>query len=159
MMLGVVIQCNTMHSSNTPTRSNVGILASTSHLTRLSIRRMKQSVWCVAIHSKIISNIYNVSSIQIIIHSQIVIIHIIAGIAAVSTTTRMILQHQLPLKCRSVWRSLRVLYCNAGPTFVCNLPNIPITHRIWQIYLITEQDGAYVRILLGKWLNLQRRSI
>ena len=48
MMLGVVIQCDTMPSSATPTRSNVGILASASRLTRLTIRRMNQSVCCIA---------------------------------------------------------------------------------------------------------------
>ena len=47
MMLGVVIQYNMMPSSTTPTRSNVGMLASASHLTRLPIRQMKQSVWCI----------------------------------------------------------------------------------------------------------------
>ena len=88
MMLGVVIQCDMMPSSATPTRSNVVILASASHLTHLSIRRIKQSVWCIAM-----------------------------------------------------------------------LPNIPSTHGIWQMSLITEQDGAYIRMLLGKWLNMQRISI
>ena len=96
MILGVVIQCNTMPSSTTPERSNVGMLASASHLTFLPIWRMKQSMWCVAMHSKGVSNVDNVSSLQIIIYSQIVIIHIIAGVTAVVTTTWMILQHPLP---------------------------------------------------------------
>ena len=55
--------------------------------------------------------------------------------------------------------SLRMLYCNSGPKFVCKLTNTPSTHRIWQMYFITEQDRAYIWMLLGNWLNLQRRSI
>ena len=56
MMLGVVIQCDTMPSCTTPTRSNMGMLASASHLTRLPIRRMKQSVWFIAMLPNIPSN-------------------------------------------------------------------------------------------------------
>ena len=95
MILGVVIQCDTMPYPNTPTRSNMGMIASASHLTRLPTRRMKQSVWSVAIHRKVVINVENVSYLQIIIHSQILIIQIITGIMDVVTTTRMILQHPL----------------------------------------------------------------
>ena len=95
MILGVFIQYNTMTSSTASTSSNVGMIASASHLTCLPIWKMNHSVWCVAMHSKVVSNVDNISSLKIIIHSQILIIHIIAGVASVATTTRIILQHPL----------------------------------------------------------------